>query len=635
MRGIKESAIAFFKRGGHNHDGKNSTKVDFSHYEPGDVRILAELLRTNEATGAGTGGNGTEDAAATISATTSAGQLVAGKFVSTSVDPPKNVQTYTSVAFKGHERVYIDVEWEAPPVKDFQYDEYYFNYLYPHDYGESVDHYEVALQKEGELESDFRTTTRNTKIRFWDVDPNFEYRVYVWAVNSLNYQSLYETQTITSSDIRTVYTSEKNRTLIANGGFEDGLTEWVFNAGGGTFSIDTATWVYEGTNSLKWVGDNGETGTIYSQGVPVSEGLSYDFSYYAVVTDASGEIDSNLIWYDANDNDFATIDLGDYSSLLPAGPSATDFNRRPLSDNDTFIVAPAGAVYAVLEINFVSTFTTTSFYIDNIIFEEVSTLQGAALRTDAQDKTPHIAIQDHYNILAPRQRSYAPHHPRITFDEDYISAGKLNETEGNQEKLVISSGIPNVADSALYTNHDVGESQLVLLSSPAAPAGDIGQQRQELRYIENYTDGFQKSHSMPLGLVAYAQKDADETTIGGTERILITTGTGNETTYFADRIYRFTFNTGYFYFSDSNTPFNLRFQVDAVNRHQFRFMSISGHQGWGSWSGLWSPTADVVGVTRMTLQRVAGTGTCDMLNITTNTFFGVEDVGSQFIHDLN
>lgn len=45
MKEIKhERQLGFFKRGGHKHDGEDSTKVDFSNYTAEDVAALNDLL---------------------------------------------------------------------------------------------------------------------------------------------------------------------------------------------------------------------------------------------------------------------------------------------------------------------------------------------------------------------------------------------------------------------------------------------------------------------------------------------------------------------------------------------------------------------------------------------------------------
>ncbi len=629
MRGFKESAVAFFKRGGHNHDGSNSTKVDFSKYTPEDVRVLSEILKNTDTDIAGASLGGGDAAEVITGATTSPD----GKFITSTVDPPKDLVASGDIFFKGTERVFMDIEWSAPPVRDFYYDEYYFDYYYPHDFGDSVDHYEVALQKEGEPLSDHRTVTRNTSMRFWDVDPAINYRIYVWAVNSMNYQSLYATTTTVTPDINTVYVSEKNRSIIENGGFEDGLTWWTFYATGGTFSIDTATWVYEGTNSLKYAGTAGDIGQVWSNLIPVTPGLKYDFSYYAVSTNAGITINTELSWLDEDNNIISVWDYGTYDTLNPSGASSDEFNRRPLDIE--FPTAPVNAVGALLVIT-IDAGSTGDTYIDNVRFEEVSSFEGAVLHTDSTDQVPRVDIAGHYHISAPRERSYAGatsedigFHPRVTFDETYT-----DKNLGHQERLILSSGVPQVADTALYTNHDVGESQLVLLSSPSDPTLTDGQGRSELRYHENFTDDSKNIYSLPLGLVAYGYKSTDETGIGATERILITTSA--DTTYYSDRVYRFTYNTGYMLFSDTGTIFTLRFDIDSVTRQGQRITGTYLHQNYASHTALWSPSTDVTGVSRVTLQRTAGTGTVDVMLTGTNyMFFGVEDVGSQYIHDLN
>src|SRR4030042_1117090 len=250
MRGFKESAVSFFKRGGHNHDGSNSTKVDFSKYTPEDVRVLSEILKNTDTDIAGASLGGGDAAEVITGATTSPD----GKFITSTVDPPKDLVASGDIFFKGTERVFMDIEWSAPPVRDFYYDEYYFYYYYPHDFGDSVDHYEVALQKEGEPLSDHRTVTRNTSMRFWDVDPAINYRVYVWAVNS-----------------------------------------------------------------LKYAGTAGDIGQVWSNFIPVTPGLKYDFSYYAVSTNASITINTELSWLDEDNNIISVWDYGTYDTLNPSG----------------------------------------------------------------------------------------------------------------------------------------------------------------------------------------------------------------------------------------------------------------------------------------------------------------------------
>ena len=158
----KETAVTFYKSKGHNHDGRNSTKVDFTKYSNDELRVLADLL--DEARKGRPG-----DAADVISGADSVGK----ETVYTNVDPPSDLVLTTGKTFDGHERTYIDAEWAAPPVYDFYYDEYYFDPYNSSNVmnGANIVAYHVAIQKEGEPESDHRTITKNTKIRFWDVDP--------------------------------------------------------------------------------------------------------------------------------------------------------------------------------------------------------------------------------------------------------------------------------------------------------------------------------------------------------------------------------------------------------------------------------------------------------------------------------
>lgn len=45
---LNEAGVIFHKVGGHNHDGKNSTKIDFSTYSDADLASIIERLRGSE-----------------------------------------------------------------------------------------------------------------------------------------------------------------------------------------------------------------------------------------------------------------------------------------------------------------------------------------------------------------------------------------------------------------------------------------------------------------------------------------------------------------------------------------------------------------------------------------------------------
>lgn len=197
-----ESQIAFHMVGGHSHDGENSTKIDFSKYDPEDFGPIADRVIqviTNGGNPATASDNG-QDPILTIGDTV----------VMNKVDPPTGLVLTTGSIFTNYETVYIDAQWEVADdrsgndfVSTSYFDAYldvnYVQYGNPKDYFGQVVEYEVKLFRQGSAVSERTIRTVSTFCRFEPVDPSTDYTVEVRSVNPINIKSLPITANIESA----------------------------------------------------------------------------------------------------------------------------------------------------------------------------------------------------------------------------------------------------------------------------------------------------------------------------------------------------------------------------------------------------------------------------------------------------
>lgn len=239
--GNAENWLTYFTRGGHSHDGENSTKIDFSKYTEEDIAELRRALgeiKYNFQTGIVHFPEG-------ITIGNGSGGSNGGTHISNQVPPPTTLNWSSAVASIEYEHVYGDVSWAAPSAAT-------------NIYGSQDLEYEVTLQKV--TTNDVNATPRSSyydgapriirvkglTTRFSNLDPGAYYDVAVRSVNTINIYSapveLYSRLAVVDSTVPAAVA-----TPTVTGGLTSIFVKWTENSeadvakGRGSYLVNLST----------------------------------------------------------------------------------------------------------------------------------------------------------------------------------------------------------------------------------------------------------------------------------------------------------------------------------------------------------------------------------------------------------
>jgi len=618
---IKETSVAHQRVGGHNHDGTNSTKVDFSKYTSVELFKIAELLKDAEISEMSAVQTEDTDAEPTMQ--------IGDQYIADDINPPQFPTASTGVDFDVYERVWLDISWEEPylwaPEANDYHQMYYWNEYYPSVTVSDVNEYEVAVApSDQESIPDTRYRTKNTQIRIENVLPDTEYRYYIWAINSLNAESLYETGTVTSESIYNIISAGKRADLVIDGGFEDADTpdDWTFTTGGSSFTR-SATESQAGSYSMLIAGTASTDWTALGPFMgPVVEGTYYDPSIW--IHSLSGtlhDVSFRVRWYDSDQAWISTT----VAYTLDDGPWSYIWL---LMVSEDFILAPAGAAYARIEIICDVSVGTPSLYVDTLRFEQVSFADGMGWRTDSPGQTPHIAVNGHHAIEAPRANGTTSNPGGVNFYESEEPFHDLALASDPQLVTEIKAG---PVDSTLSANVNPESATLRVVSRQLHDdgSGPSGTQQGIADVELTIDDDDKRTRSLPRGIVGMEDISATAGPTSGTGITYIKTI--SDVQWEDQRIYRFSIEAHVWAGTVAGDQFRIGFQINSTDRWRKSFkVPSSGGSMAPFTTGIW--TSDLTGVydARCYMQRISGTGTLQCQNFPQdgeNSKFIVEDIG--------
>jgi len=318
MKSFSEQFLSFFKKGGHNHDGENSTPIDITKYSESDFAPLQNRI--------------IENINIPVNLEFPSGVTIGTTYIFDAVPPPSGLILTTGENFVNYEQVWVKATWTAPALEDGveDIDNDNFDDTAPPAYSDQAIEYEVTLYPTSSPGEENVQRTKNTYVTFQPLEPVIEYTVEVRSVSQLGVKSNAITDTITSS-VDTTAPGQVTGVSLSSG-FKTALLTWTANTEAdvknsrGKYDIEFDTANTFNTGNLR---QEENTGTVVS-----FSDLDTGTTYYARVraVDSSGNQGTWSATVNTTPGTIGTSEVGDGS------PPASSPTPTALSHFRSFFV---------------------------------------------------------------------------------------------------------------------------------------------------------------------------------------------------------------------------------------------------------------------------------------------------------